>query len=47
MNWELEMYAQCISNAIKIKCTVSDTLPTFMCLNTNFPEAVIASSFNT
>lgn len=41
------MYAQCISNAIKIKCTVSDTLPAFTCSHTNFPEAVIASSFNT
>lgn len=47
MNWELEIYAQCISNAIKIKCTVSDALPAFMCSNTNFPESVIATSFNT
>lgn len=47
MNWELEMFVQCISNAIKIKCTVSDALPAFMLSNTNFPEAVIASSFNT
>lgn len=46
MNWELEIFAQCISNAIKIKCTVSDALPAFMCSNTNFPEAVISSSFN-
>lgn len=41
------MYAQCISNAIKIKCAVSDALPAFMCSNTNFPESVIATSFNT
>lgn len=41
------MFVQCISNAIKIKCTVSDALPAFMFSNTNFPEAVIASSFNT
>lgn len=47
MSWELEMYAQCISYAIKIKCPLSDTPPAFMCSHTNFPEAMIDASFNT
>lgn len=47
MNEELEMYAQCISYAIKIKCTVSGTSPAFMCSHTNFPEVKTDVSFNT